>query len=356
MKQKIFGLITAFLALFVIVACHDKDKEPDPVSNPVVKVEKVSLDSEEISMTVGETKTIQVSIVPDNATDKHVRWESSNPSVAKVENGIVEALEPGTTEITATCGDVSAKCNVVVMPKYVAVEKITLDSEEISMTVGETKTLQASIIPEDATDKQVKWESSNSLVATVSDGIVKAISKGTADITASIGDVSTICTVVVNINPDNDKYRYVFGYAYSEDLLKFLTPTIILTLDGQEPVVYSITDGNNSSAEEGIKFDNISISVNPTWATLWWIGKRYASEQKGTIQITYEPKEVDYSVYNDVDISSLFNFISNPFVDKSSGGLSMCNHSWFSITIGQKRKLKEVIDEIIESKSNTVSF
>ncbi len=347
MRKKICGLLMLFVALFATVGCGDHEPK-----NVVIEVVNISLDKDEISLTVGQKVTLQAKISPDNATDKQIKWESSNTSVATIDNGVIEALAPGTTEIVALCGNVSAKCKVQVNSQYIAVEKVTLDNEEVSLTVGETKSLKVSILPEDATDNHIEWESSNPTVAKVADGVVTALSKGTAKITATIGDLSATCTVFV------DKYQYVFGYVYSEDLLKFLTPTITVTLEGTAPVKYTIEDGNHSSTEDRINYGDLSIVMATDSASVWWIGQSFSAEQKGDIQITYERKDVDYSLYDDVDISSLYNLMSKPFVDQSRGSLTISTHAWTMITIpiGGGLKLEEIIDNIVKSSSNKIAF
>ncbi len=87
------------------------------VTAATVSVTGVSLDKTELSLTVGGTEALTATVAPDNATDKTVTWTSSNPSVAKVENGVVTALARGTAVITATAADgsgASASCTVTV--------------------------------------------------------------------------------------------------------------------------------------------------------------------------------------------------------------------------------------------------
>lgn len=83
--------------------------------------------------------------------------------------------------------------------KTVAVESVTLDKTEASLQIGETITLTATVLPENATDKTVAWSSSDTSVATVdNDGKVTAIKAGDAKIIASVGDIKAECAVTVN--------------------------------------------------------------------------------------------------------------------------------------------------------------
>ena len=80
----------------------------------------------------------------------------------------------------------------------VAVTGVSLDKDTLELTAGgDTATLTATVAPDDATDKTVTWESSDTSVATVADGVVTPVAKGTATITATAGDKSATCTVTV---------------------------------------------------------------------------------------------------------------------------------------------------------------
>ena len=85
-------------------------------------------------------------------------------------------------------------------PTTIAVSSISLDKSTITLQVGGTSTLVATVLPENATDKSVTWSSSNTSVATVdANGKVTAVGKGTATITAKVGDKTATCTVTVTV-------------------------------------------------------------------------------------------------------------------------------------------------------------
>ena len=168
--------------------------EPTPV-------ESVTLNQTSATLRVGQTVTLTATVQPEDATDKTVTWSSSNEAVATVDaEGKVTAMALGEAVITATCGDVSATCAVTVVPT--PAESVTLNQITASLRVGQTVTLTATVMPEDATDKTVTWTSSNESVATVdAEGKVTAIALGEAAITATCGDVSATCAVTVVATP-----------------------------------------------------------------------------------------------------------------------------------------------------------
>lgn len=84
---------------------------------PNVNVTSISLDKKSLKLEPGEQATLTANVLPDNATDKTVTWESSDDSVASVENGTVTARAAGTASITASSadGEITASCQVTVI-------------------------------------------------------------------------------------------------------------------------------------------------------------------------------------------------------------------------------------------------
>ena len=183
-----------------------------------VPVESVSLDKTELSLEVGGEETLTATVAPTNATNKNVTWESSNTSVATVDaTGKVTAIGAGTATITVTTVNQSktATCEVTVTAATVPVTGVTLSQTQASLYYNRTPntlTLTATVAPDNATNKAVTWTSSNPSVATVENGVVTALARGTAVITATAADgsgASASCTVTVSsyLPPANPNYR-----------------------------------------------------------------------------------------------------------------------------------------------------
>ena len=172
------------------------------VKEKTVSVTGVSLDKTSLSMVEGDTYTLTALVSPSNATDKSLRWSSSDSSIASVSSsGVITAKATGSAKITVTTNDGSktATCTVTVETKFVEVTGLSLDKTTLSMTEGDTSTLVATVTPSNATDKTVIWASSNTSVATVSsDGKVTAIKAGTAIVTAKAGNKTVTCSVSVS--------------------------------------------------------------------------------------------------------------------------------------------------------------
>ncbi len=165
----------------------------------VIPVTDITLSQSTMTLTEGESATLNATVSPDNATDKTVTWSSSNTNIVTVDaEGKVNAITPGNAVITATSGDVSATCNVTVEKAYVPVTGISLNITNITLKIGENANLRATVSPADATEPAVTWSSDNAGVATVNEsGYVTAVGEGIASIMAQAGDYSTSCTVTV---------------------------------------------------------------------------------------------------------------------------------------------------------------
>ena len=179
-----------------------------------VPVTGVSLNTSTLNLVENETGTLTATVEPSNATNKDVTWESSNTSVATVDaTGKVTAIGAGTATITVTTEDGSktATCAVTVTAATVSVSGVTLNKTALSLTVGDTETLTATITPDNATNKNVTWSSDTPSVASVNNGVVTAVAPGTATITVTTvdGGFTTTCTVTVrpDIPPANPNYR-----------------------------------------------------------------------------------------------------------------------------------------------------
>ena len=158
----------------------------------------VSLDSTEKTAERYDDFQLTATIAPLNFTDAVV-WTSSNEEVAAVsDTGYVEICGVGTAVITVTAGNVKAACKITV-PQLI--DWIEFDEDEIELKAGQTYQLKPYISPSDATNKKLKYTSSDTKVAEVSArGLVTAKSEGEAKIRAAATDGSdeyAVCYVTV---------------------------------------------------------------------------------------------------------------------------------------------------------------
>lgn len=184
---RIILVATLFVAVG-LVSCNP--------TNAYKAITNITLDKDSLVLEQGTEGVLQVTIVPNNATDKYVIWSSSNYFIAEVTNGVVRAVSVGTAYITAQAEGQTATCKVIVK-SYV--KDIKLDKDSIALNIGQQYPLKATVTPDNAKDNVV-WSSSNNNVAKVTaDGVVEAVSVGTANIFAKAGDKTAICKVMVSL-------------------------------------------------------------------------------------------------------------------------------------------------------------
>lgn len=166
----------------------------------VISAKSVTLNKSSVNIQAGYNYQLKATVLPETATNKAVTWTSSNEKLAKVNsNGLVSALAGGTVTITATTvsGGYTAKCTFNILQDPSGIE---LDYNVRNMYVGQVATISAYVLPETATSRGVTWTSSNSKIATVNaSGMVTALSRGTAIITAKtdVGGYTATCAVTV---------------------------------------------------------------------------------------------------------------------------------------------------------------
>ena len=211
-----------------------------------VAVESVSLSPTELTLAIGEFASLTYTISPANASNKVVSWKSGSPSIATVDaqSGRIDAIAVGTTVITVITDDgkKTAECKVKVNP--VEVSSISLSKNELTLDRGKTEVLTATISPDNATDKTVTWSSSNSSIATVDqNGLVTAIQKGTATITAKCGGKTDQCSVTVVVPVESLKLNETSLELYVGD--EFLFQWTVYPEDATDKTV-SFSSSNQS--------------------------------------------------------------------------------------------------------------
>ena len=147
-------------------------------------VTRLSVTMPEKSVAVGSTMTLTPEYVPEDASLKKVTWSSADERFATVdENGTVTGIKKGNVRIVATAVDGSnlrANINVKVTQ---SAEEVTLDKQDLTVDVGRTGMLKATVLPNDTDNKKVVWSSSDESVATVNaSGRVTGVALGECEI------------------------------------------------------------------------------------------------------------------------------------------------------------------------------
>lgn len=236
------GKVTAIKAGTTVITATAKDDSgisascTVQVTVPTVKVTGITLNKTTASVVKGKTVALTATVTPDTATDKTIKWTTSNKNVATVStDGVVTAKAAGTAIITATAADdsgVKATCKITVTNPVIKVTKVTLNKTTASVVKGKTLTLTATVTPTNATNKNVTWKSSNTKIATVDgNGKVTAVAAGTATITCTAkADKSKSATCKITVTNPAVKVTKLRMNKTSVDLLKGKTVQLKVTV------------------------------------------------------------------------------------------------------------------------------
>ncbi|MDR2026560.1 MAG: Ig-like domain-containing protein [Prevotellaceae bacterium] len=119
-------LMKMFVCLFTVTALYACGNDEKEKKDEIIAVTGVTLDQSRFTLAVGDSKTLTAVVSPDNATNKEVRWSSSDTEIATVDNGVVTAVAEGSASIivTAVDGEKTAEAPVLVL--------ITASAEEFA--------------------------------------------------------------------------------------------------------------------------------------------------------------------------------------------------------------------------------
>jgi GH35 family endo-1,4-beta-xylanase len=211
MKELKFFVLAIAVAFMIVTGCGEN-------TDKIVAVTEVKLNKSALTLQIDQKESLQVTVIPTDATNPTVSWSSSSDAVASVsQTGEVTAIKEGFAIITVTTkeGNKTATCSVTVLPELISVTDVALDKSTMTLQVTRKENLRATVIPADATDKTVSWSSSDETVAIVSQtGEVTAIKEGVATITVTTanGNKTATCTVTVvldYLSSFNDLKTYI---------------------------------------------------------------------------------------------------------------------------------------------------
>ena len=183
---------------------------------------------ESLALETGVSHTLTAVFNPEEVDNPLLNWFSSNPEVATVQSGTLSALKAGTTVITAVsaCGMYSAQCQVTVSepeptpdpepeeptpdpepepdpePDPIWVTDVEITPTEVTLTVGETAVLSATVFQTDADNPAVTWSTSDETVVTVQEGLITAVAPGTAVIKVTTVDGNYTASCLVTVEKD----------------------------------------------------------------------------------------------------------------------------------------------------------
>lgn len=156
------------------------------------------------TMNLNSSQSIKTEVLPADAANKKLTWESTDPNVAAVDaNGRVCAVGNGTADIICSATDGTGVKQTIRITVITPVSSIVPSQREGFILVGGTAKLSVTVNPENATNKEVKWETDSSCVTVSADGVITGVRTGTATVTATAKDGSgAACSVKVTVEPE----------------------------------------------------------------------------------------------------------------------------------------------------------
>lgn len=318
-KQRLAKVMAAFMALVLIMTTTGL-VSMNVVSAADAKISKLVLSTDSLSLEIGDSSTLTATAVYSDGKSTNATistdWTSENSSVASVYNGTITAKGVGTATIVAVYDGKSQAVNVKVTKK---VKALTKDKQALDLRIGQEENINLTAIYTDNSDENVsrsaEWTSSDNKVATVVNGSVRALSAGTATITAKLGKQSVTVEVGVEVvrrvEMDHtqlslllkDEQKVILTATYPDGETKDVTADAIWSSSNEKVadafkgniVAYSAGTAT-ITAEYGTKTTTLKVDVDKT-------RKLVASEQSFYMKLN-ETKQIDLKAVYPNDIKT----------------------------------------------------
>ena len=170
-----------------------------PEFKDIILPKSICFTSNNLNLFTGEKYKLEYEVFPLGASLPITHWLSSNPDIVRIdEDGMVEALAEGNVKISLSWDNLTISCEINVTNPIILSEEISLNFYQAELNIGDELQLEATVHPEETTDKTLIWNSSDDSIVMVSEtGLVTAVAAGSAGISASCGEISAICEFIV---------------------------------------------------------------------------------------------------------------------------------------------------------------
>ena len=308
------------------------------IPNKEYKVSEITLNKYEIKMYIKEKNMIIPKVLPENANNKEITWESSNPNIATVNNnGVVSGISEGEAEIIASTIDktVKATCKVKVMA--VEVNGIIIDKDNIVMKEGNKDKINAIATPDNATYPQIEYKSSNEKIVKVDqNGNIEAIKEGFAEIIVTDINKKAEARCKITIKP-----KIVIIDVKD---IKLNKSDFNITIGESDTLTATITPSNATNKEiTWTSSDSSIVSIDN--------GKLIA-KKTGTAIITASSNNKKTASVKVTVVSKTYNKTAIFIGDSITYGFSSGGYSWANY-IGDNYDLKKTINAGLSSSALT---
>lgn len=245
-----------------------------PFESIDIPAAQIAITPENPTVNRGRTVQLVLTVTPEDFTDE-VQWKTADTDIVTVdERGVVTGIAAGTATVRVTVGNLTKDITVTVNEP---ISRIYLNQTSAELKAGEVLTLTTTVYPENATNKNMLWTSSNPAVAQVDEnGRVLAISKGTATIQAEAADGSgctASCTVTVtgNLNMVTSVEHFESSHSYQNNL----SEVWLYQSPGAERITLTFSDDTEFEAP----YDYLEIYANQNQLVGKYTGKELAGQK-----------------------------------------------------------------------------
>ncbi|MEG1647587.1 MAG: Ig-like domain-containing protein [Bacilli bacterium] len=262
-----------------------------------IPVEKISINKSEITLQTGKNYQLKAEIIPKNATNKEIIWETMDNRIAQVtDDGMIIGKTEGTTIITGySSNNKQTIVKINVIKGYVSIDELEINPSSLTIAKGDSYQLKATLIPSNANNKKVIWKSSDlNIVSITEDGLIKANKTGSVIISATSSGISG--KAVINVRTSITEISSIDIKESNVDLeigqTKNLTVTYLPSNASNKSFSWSSNDEtvatiSNKGLIIGKKEGKASITVSSS------------NGKKDTIKVNIKkPKEPDGKITN----------------------------------------------------------
>ncbi len=288
-KGVVTGVANGSVKIFAFAESGVSDYYVISVVN--VEVQDIMLNVSDITLTINDAQQINATFEPENATIKTLTYESLDESIATVsEDGVITAIAEGSTSIiVTTANSISKVISVVVKSDVVAVESVSVAPKTMELNIGDSDAIEATVTPDNATNKAISWTTTNAGVATVSSaGVVVAVGTGTAEITASSANGKTASTMVTvsyrklsSVEFSSKSISLTEGKSTDLSKLLVLNPTAVET----KTIEWTSSSDNAIIDEDGLLVNNLAYGTEDVDVTVT-VTDQYGTTKTATITVT----------------------------------------------------------------------
>ena len=182
--------------------------------NSFIKLQKVDIENKINELKIGDTYHLNLIFLPDNATNKEIKFSTSDANILSVDNtGNLQAKSLGKATINILNSKDEILNSIEIEVKKIPVSEIVIDDNNIKLGKGQNYIINSYIKPDNATYKDISYDSSNKNIITINNRIIKAIGVGNAKIIvkADNGDKKIECNVEVLNSYSTNDYKYAYG-------------------------------------------------------------------------------------------------------------------------------------------------